>query len=353
MTNKVDNISYVIWNNKGGVGKSTITFHIASVYAQNNPDKDIIVIDMCPQANSSMMLLGGGRNGENHLQELISLSTPKTVVGYITSNIIKASYHPSDYIININKYNKALPENMHLLAGDGNLELIAPLLSERADAKPLSERDKPWESVHSIIKDLARDAAIDGRPCTVFIDTNPSFSVYTQMAILGGDSLLVPINADDSSIFAITGLFNLIWGTKTPHPVYGNYTFSAKVDKFKIDRPKIAFLLGNRFTQKKGAAHAFKALSNEAVKKMYEEYTSSPDRFINNGLKIENQNDFENAYSVELRDFNSAGVVAANQGIPLSSMDKHSYEVYGESIQVSKEQRTLCRDTIKALVDKL
>jgi hypothetical protein len=86
---------------------------------------------------------------------------------------------------------------------------------------------------------------------------------------------------------------------------------------------------------------------------MYEEYTSTPDRFIDNGLKIENQSDFENAYSVELRDFNSAGVVAANQGIPLSSMDRHSYEVYGETIQVSSEQRELCRTTIKNLVDKL
>jgi hypothetical protein len=170
---------------------------------------------------------------------------------------------------------------------------------------------------------------------------------------LGGDSILVPINADDSSIFAITGLFNLIWGTNTPHPVYGNYTFSAKVDRFKIERPKIALLLGNRFTQKIGAAHAFKALSNEAVKKMYEEYTNTPDRFIENGSRIDTQDDFEEVYSVELRDFNSAGVVAANQGIPLSSMNRHSYEVYGESIQVSKQQRELCRETINGLVSKL
>ncbi len=31
------NKSYVLWNNKGGVGKSTITFHIASVYAEKKP----------------------------------------------------------------------------------------------------------------------------------------------------------------------------------------------------------------------------------------------------------------------------------------------------------------------------
>lgn len=55
-----ENKSYVMWNNKGGVGKSTITFHVASVYAEQNLDRDVVVVDMCPQANSSSMLMGGG-----------------------------------------------------------------------------------------------------------------------------------------------------------------------------------------------------------------------------------------------------------------------------------------------------
>ena len=165
--------------------------------------------------------------------------------------------------------------------------------------------------------------------------------------------MLVPINADDSSIFAITGLFNLIWGTEKTHPVYGKYTFSSKVDGFEIERPKIALLLGNRFTQQKGAAHAFKALSNEATKKMYEEYCKNPERFIAAEVVPTSQSEFEEVYSVELRDFNSAGVVAANQGIPMSRMDKNKYEVYGEQIQVAKEQRDLCKKTIEDLVNKL
>lgn len=52
--------SYAIWNNKGGVGKSTITFHVASRYAETNPNVNVLVLDLCPQANASMMLLGGG-----------------------------------------------------------------------------------------------------------------------------------------------------------------------------------------------------------------------------------------------------------------------------------------------------
>ncbi len=348
------NKSYVIWNNKGGVGKSTITFHIASVYAEQNPKRDVVVVDMCPQANVSMMLMGGGSKAEERLKKLITKGTPQTVVGYITDNITRYDTSNLDnYMIQLSSYNENLTKNIYLLSGDGNLELIAPLLSERADATPLSERDTPWVNVHSIIKVLTEKGPSKNRPCTYFIDTNPSFSIYTQIAILSGQYLLVPINADDSSIFAITGLFNLIWGSTEPHPVYGKYTFSSKVDRFKMDRPKIALLLGNRFTQKVGAAHAFKALSDEAIKKMYEEYKNKPDRFVEPKSEVDNQENFENQFSAELRDFNSAGVVAANQGIPLSKMDKTVYKVYKESIQVSKDQRDKCKKVIEDIVKKL
>lgn len=348
------NKSYVMWNNKGGVGKSTITFHVASVYAEQNLDRDVIVIDMCPQANISMMLMGGGKDAEKKVEELITIETPKTIVGYITDTIIgNDTSCLNNYVVKLNEYNKNLPENIHLLSGDGNLELIAPLLSERADATPLSANDNPWVTIHSIIKKLTEKNIREHRPCTFFIDTNPSFSIYTQIAILSGEYLLVPINADDSSIFAIKGLFNLIWGAEKDHRVYGQYTFSSKVKKWGMQLPKISFLLGNRFTQKKGAAHAFKALSNEATERMFSEYKKNNDRFTEPSSTIENKKRFEEEFSYELRDFNSAGVVAANQGIPLSKMDRNVYTVYGETIQVAKEQRDLCKDVITSLVSKL
>lgn len=259
----------------------------------------------------------------------------------------------SKYTTKLSSINSNITDNLYLMSGDGNLELIAPLLSERAEATPLSASDNPWKKIHSIIRELSNKRLDPDRPCTFFIDTNPSFAIYTQLAIVGGDKLLVPINADDSSIFAITGLFNLIWGTSVSHPVYGKYTFASKAKKHNIELPRISFLLGNRFTQKIGAAHAFKALSNEAIGKMYSEYKKNPDKFENSKDEISDIDDFEKAYSIELRDFNSAGVVAANQGLPLSKMDKSTYEVYGEKIQVAKEQREKCKDAIEGLVSKL
>jgi cellulose biosynthesis protein BcsQ len=348
------NKSYVIWNNKGGVGKSTITFHIASTYAEKNPDRNVVVIDMCPQANSSMMLLGGGRKAEARLQSLMGLETPRTIVGYITDTLIKGDVNVEEYLSKVNLENNQIPENLFLLAGDGNLELISPLLSTRANIEPLSKSDSPWIEVHTIIKKLTQRTLFE-RETTFFIDTNPSFAIYTQMAILGGERLIVPINADDSSIYAITGLFSLIWGSKKEHPVYGKYTFASRVDQHSLTRPKIAILVGNRFTQKLGAANAFKAVSQEAVRYMFTEFLENPNRFLDYEKVAKNHESFEEIYSIELRDFNSAGVVSANQGLPLSRMqNQRLYDVYdAKDIHVSNKQRKLCLEVIEILVSRL
>ena len=63
---------YALWNNKGGVGKSYLTFQIACEYARTHADKKVLVIDLCPQANASSMLLGGIIVGERHLVEIAS-----------------------------------------------------------------------------------------------------------------------------------------------------------------------------------------------------------------------------------------------------------------------------------------
>jgi cellulose biosynthesis protein BcsQ len=42
--------TYAIWNNKGGVGKSYLSFQIASEYARTHPDEKVLVVDLCLQA---------------------------------------------------------------------------------------------------------------------------------------------------------------------------------------------------------------------------------------------------------------------------------------------------------------
>jgi CO dehydrogenase nickel-insertion accessory protein CooC1 len=55
---------YALWNNKGGVGKSFLSFVLSTeiAKARNQP---VIVVDMCPQANLSEIMLGGNGIGSD------------------------------------------------------------------------------------------------------------------------------------------------------------------------------------------------------------------------------------------------------------------------------------------------
>ena len=67
---------YAIWNNKGGVGKSFLSFILGTEYAHEHPDETVLLVDMCPQANLSEMILGGNGNGAAILQGFIEIKKP-------------------------------------------------------------------------------------------------------------------------------------------------------------------------------------------------------------------------------------------------------------------------------------
>jgi cellulose biosynthesis protein BcsQ len=99
---------YAFWNNKGGVGKSYLTFQIASEYARVHPEKKILVIDLCPQANASGMLLGGMKSGEGALDVLSTRTPRKTISGYIEDRISSPYVNPktgAQFVISVSEQN--------------------------------------------------------------------------------------------------------------------------------------------------------------------------------------------------------------------------------------------------------
>jgi cellulose biosynthesis protein BcsQ len=350
---------YVIWNNKGGVGKSTITFHVASRYAQRHPDKMVLVIDLCPQANSSMMLLGGGINGETHVLNLCTLPTPRTVVGYMSTVIAGGAGAPLppplQFLSQVNSVNPSMPANLALLCGDGNLEPMAPAVSGAANAPPLTPAIQPWKWVHLIFREMIRSFAAQypDKDVTVFIDTNPSFSIYTELAISAGDKLIVPVNADDSSRVATNALFILLHGQNPPHPIYGSWTYAAKAASHGMVVPQIHVIVGNRLTQYDGAATAFSALSDATATTLYQAYQAAPGYFTNRGHTANTIADFRQTYSVALRDFNTAGVVSAHLGTPLSHLSGGYYAVHGSSVQINNDRVAECMRAVDSLVNMI
>jgi len=78
---------YAVWNNKGGVGKSFLSFVLGTEIAHARPDRTVVLVDMCPQANLSEIVLGGNGHGATHLQKLIASKNRKTIGGYFDSRI--------------------------------------------------------------------------------------------------------------------------------------------------------------------------------------------------------------------------------------------------------------------------
>lgn len=347
--------SYAVWNNKGGVGKSTITFHLAVRYSECNPDKKVMVIDLCPQANSSMMLLGGGEVGEDQVITLCSESVPKSIVGYISTTISngRGATPPlySDFVVNVNEYNNKLPTNLFLLCGDGNLEPMAPAINETAAAKALTPNAQPWKWTQEIIKRFItsiNDNSDDD--WMIFVDTNPSFSIYTQIAISSVNRLIIPINADNSSKTAVSALVALLHGTEPPHPIYGSWTYAAMAKEQKVEIPKIHLLIGNRLTQFEGPARAYGAISEATSSNLYDIYLSHPEYFIGRESKPLTKSEFIKSYSYPLRDFNTAGVVCAHMGNKLSAMKQGYYSVYNAPVKVNNNKILECIEAIDNII---
>jgi cellulose biosynthesis protein BcsQ len=123
---------YAFYNNKGGVGKTTLCFNAATLFATNNPDTQVLVIDMCPQANISQFLLGGGKQGYLINQKLQSSATRKNIVGFIDwilkgNSIFKTPN--TSYKIQVSLHNENIEENLYLIAGDSFLESLSLALN--------------------------------------------------------------------------------------------------------------------------------------------------------------------------------------------------------------------------------
>jgi len=183
---------YVIWNNKGGVGKTTLTYLLSTEYAKRVKDYNIIVIDMCPQTNISEMLLGGNGKGEKNLEKLYEKD--KHIAAYIKARYDKSRFSKigseSNYFISASEYNENLKENIYLLPGHNDLDLCVHLINYLASAP----EKRAWWYSRAILIDLITsfEEANSNKRNIFFIDCNPSFTPYTELAILASNRLIVP-----------------------------------------------------------------------------------------------------------------------------------------------------------------
>lgn len=336
---------YAFWNNKGGTGKTSLAFQTICEFARQNSDKKVLAIDLCPQANLSELMLGGlSFRGSDRLLERQGL-TPRCSLGGYFQLRLPSPYSPPkfsahDFVTIPSDYNSAIPPNISLVCGDPLLELQANAVNTLANGNIPGVNT--WIAVIDWLKDFL-DQLNDAFD-TVFFDCNPSFSLYTQIGLASTNKIILPVMADDSSRRAIQNAFSLIFGLKLPSDIYASYMFGTKLIQAGRLLPKVHLIVKNRLTQYMGAASAYAAVLKAIHKDVEALAKANSDMFTFSSA--------DNGF-VEVRDFQTTGVVAFAKGLPFSQLQAGKSSIGTHRVQVKQEYLDNSIKAIKNLVTKL
>ncbi len=337
-------MKYVVWNNKGGVGKSFLTFALATEYAYIHPKKKVYVIDMCPQANVSEIILGGNGPGSENIAKLIEKKNGRQTIGGYFDERLKRPHertgNESNISVKAQEYNQNMPENLFLVAGDPSLEVQTEAINQIA-AQTLPK--DTWKNVHSWVKDLTQSIyETEKHNATFFIDCNPSFAAYTELAIIAADKLIVPCTADGSSARAIDNIGQLIYGNNIPSQ-YEKAMFAKRIKVEELSAPSIHMILLNRSTQyNQKASKAFGAMFNEIKNKV---------KALLKQIEAGDYSD-ENMF-FDIPDTHSVAIVASHKGMPIRNIEVKSYDVYDQKPQVNREPLERYKKAIKNVAKRL
>lgn len=338
-------IKYAFWNNKGGTGKTSLAFQSITRYAEKYPSKRVLAVDICPQANLSELLLGGLSNkGSEKLLQQQGRIPRCSLGGYfqlrLPSPYTSPTFSASDFITRPSTYNQAIPSNIDLVCGDPLLELQANAMNTLANQN--IPGTNAWIAVIDWLKNFLD--TITPEYDTVFLDCNPSFSLFTQIALATTDKIILPVMADDSSRRAIQNAISLIYGLKLPSEIYASYAFATKLRDANRVLPKVHLIAKNRITQYMGSASAYAAVLRAVQEDIEGLLRSNPDLFtfqdINEGF-------------VDIRDFQTTGVVAFAKGLPFSKLPIGKQTINGHRVQVKQDYLTNSINSLESLVNRL
>lgn len=336
---------YAFWNNKGGTGKTSLAFQAMTRYAERHPNERILAIDVCPQANLSELMLGGLHNsGSTKLLQRHG-RTPRCSLGGYFEIRLPSPYQPpqfqaTNYVTHPHAYNPMIPENIMLVCGDPLLELQSNAINTLANQSIPGTNS--WLAVIDWVKDFLDQLVEDYD--VVFFDCNPSFSLYTQIALAASERIVLPVMADDSSRRAIQNALSLVFGLNLPSPIYSAYMFTAKLSNANRPLPKVHLIVKNRLTQYMGPASAYAAVL-QAIEGDIQGLLGSNGEYFTFSTPAEG--------FAEVRDFQTTGVVAFAKGLPFSRVRAGKQAVNNHRVQVKQEYLDNSSAAIDDVVNRL
>jgi cellulose biosynthesis protein BcsQ len=180
------------FNNKGGVGKTTLVYHLAAMYAELGVR--VVAADFDPQAN------------------LTSLSLPLEILADVETGLLSSIYDVVAPAVSGDPPRAPevyqVAEDFGLLIGNLELSFVEDALSTawgegRSDSPLVRARGM---RLTAVLAKAVRDAAADYGAKLALIDVGPNLGAINRAALLAADYVVVPVAPD---IFSLKGLTNV------------------------------------------------------------------------------------------------------------------------------------------------
>lgn len=179
------------FNNKGGVGKTSMVYHISWMLADRG--FRVIAADLDPQANLTAAFLDDDR-----LEEVMPANGhPLTVFGAIQP-LMRGVGDVADPHVEI------VHERLGLILGDMALSTFEDQLSEVWPK--CMDRDERSFRVISAFWRILQKAAEEHLADVILIDLGPNLGAINRSALIASDYVVIPLGPD---LFSLQGLQNL------------------------------------------------------------------------------------------------------------------------------------------------
>ncbi|MFZ2605465.1 MAG: AAA family ATPase [Candidatus Microthrix parvicella] len=179
-----------LFNNKGGVGKTTLTSHLAHMVARLG--WRVLAVDLDPQSNLTSAFFDE--------QRLEALWEP-TSSGTMLSALAPLVRGTGD--IDVPAPNE-VAERLWILPGDLGLSSFEDRLSDAWPRSLMGDESamRATTAFHRVIEQVSFQVDAD----VVFIDVGPNLGALNRSALLAADEVVIPLAAD---LFSLQGLRNL------------------------------------------------------------------------------------------------------------------------------------------------
>ena len=181
--------SIAFFNNKGGVGKTTLLCNVASFFATHR-EKDVLVIDADPQCNATQYMFP-----DKELNYLYDETSSFTIYSVIRPLAQGRGYSKGVRI------RKSKSFDLDVIPGDPRLALTEDLLARDWGAATAGDTRGIRTSL-LFVELLARYKKYD----LVFFDVGPSLGSINRAVLLGCDYFVSPMSTDIFSLKAIENI---------------------------------------------------------------------------------------------------------------------------------------------------